>query len=93
MLTNSNDLLNLILAICAVWLTVFICWLLFYATMILKKVNETMTRITLTLSLVDQLVTMIKNKINDFGKTIGAVVQTVSNISGVLKNKKTQSKK
>lgn len=40
LLENSKDLLNIVLAFAIVWLTVFLCWLLYYLVMIFKNAKE-----------------------------------------------------
>lgn len=40
LLENSRDLLNIVLAFAIVWLTVFLCWLLYYVVMVFKNTKE-----------------------------------------------------
>jgi hypothetical protein len=44
-LENSRDVLNLILAFAIVWLTVFLCWLLYYLVMTARSVRKTIEEI------------------------------------------------
>jgi predicted PurR-regulated permease PerM len=55
MLETSSDLLNIVIAFCVLWLTVFICWFLYYIVTTIKRVSET----------ADQLAKMAGN-VNDF---------------------------
>lgn len=40
MLENSKDLLYIVLSFCVLWLTIFICWLIYYLVSILRNANE-----------------------------------------------------
>ncbi len=93
MFVTSNDLLNLVIAICVVWLTVFLCWALYYTAMILKKINDTLEKISTTLSLVDQFINSVKTKVDSFGQTIATVVKIVNDLTDKAKSKKTNNKK
>ena len=75
------------------WLTVFICWSLYYTAMILKKTNQTLEQVTTTLSLIDQFVSSAKSKIDDFGKTITAIINVAGNLASLVKGKKTVTRK
>jgi hypothetical protein len=39
MLENSKDLLFIVLSFCALWITVFLCWLIYYLVSILRNTN------------------------------------------------------
>lgn len=42
MFETSKDLFYIILSFCILWLTVFLCWFLFYLIRILKQTNDLM---------------------------------------------------
>ena len=93
MFVTSRDLLNLVIAICALWLTVFVCWALYYTAMILKKVNDTLERVTSTLALIDQFFSSAKAKVDNFGQTVSTVVKVANDLTNMVKNKKATTKK
>ena len=45
LLENSRDLLNIVLAFAIVWLTVFLCWLLYYLVMVARSVKKTVEEV------------------------------------------------
>lgn len=45
MLDTSKDILYIVLAFCSVWVTVFLCWALYYFAMTMKHANEIITEI------------------------------------------------
>ena len=42
MVETTKDLFYIILSFCVLWLTVFLCWFLFYLIKILRQTNELM---------------------------------------------------
>ena len=74
MLETSKDLLNLVIAFCILWFTVFLCWMLFYFASILKKVNEVMGKMTGTLDAVTQFFTKAKEKLDSFGSSLSVIL-------------------
>ncbi|HPV70825.1 MAG TPA: hypothetical protein PKY08_02940 [Candidatus Magasanikbacteria bacterium] len=40
MLENSKDLLYIVLSFCILWLTVFLCWFIYYLVSILRGANN-----------------------------------------------------
>ena len=40
---TSQDIFYLVLAFCVLWLTVFLCWALYYLIRLLKQSNEVLT--------------------------------------------------
>ena len=40
MLETSKDLLYVVLSLCILWFTVFLCWLLYQAGRVLKNANK-----------------------------------------------------
>lgn len=45
MFDTSKDILYIVLAFCSVWLTIFLCWALYYFAMTMKNANEVISEI------------------------------------------------
>lgn len=45
MFDTSKDILYIVLAFCSVWLTIFLCWALYYFAMTIKNANEVISEI------------------------------------------------
>lgn len=91
MIENSRDILNLVIAFCVLWFTIFICWFIYYMISTIKKLHDSINFFHNTLSSFNELVEATKNKIIDstsgfklFGMLIGKGVDL---ISSVIKNK------
>ncbi len=75
--SSSQDLLFLVLAICAVWLTAFLCWLLYQAVRFLKNANSIIENITDKLEIISQGVQFMREKVD-------GVSRQMSSVSGML---------
>lgn len=74
MLENSKDLLNIVIAFCVLWFTIFLCWMIYYMAMILKRVSNVMDVVTNTLQAVESFFDKAKEKVNSFGSTLSTLV-------------------
>ncbi len=74
MLETSKDLLNLVIAFCVLWFTVFLCWMLFYFASILKKINDVMGKMTGTLEAVTNFFEKAKEKLDNFGSSLSVIL-------------------
>ncbi len=75
MIENSKDILYIVLAFCALWLTIFICWMIYYFAMILKKIYQVTETFTKTLEAMESFFNKAKEKVNSFGATFSTLVE------------------
>ena len=92
MLETSLDLLYIIIAFCILWLTIFICWWLFYIVMIIRRVYQITKTIKEKLKLIDELTQTAKNKLEHASLYVDLAAQGIGKIIGYIKNKKTERK-
>jgi len=59
---QSQDILYIVLAFCALWITAFMCWLIWQVAMILKNVNDTMTEAREKIGKIEEAITAIRGK-------------------------------
>ncbi|MFH1610655.1 MAG: hypothetical protein ABIA91_02080 [Patescibacteria group bacterium] len=90
MLETSLDLLYIIIAFCILWLTIFICWWLFYIVMIIRRVYQIIKTIKEKLKLIDELTQTAKNKLEHASLYVDLAAQGIGKIIGYIKNKKTE---
>lgn len=88
MLENSKDLLNIVIAFCVLWLTIFICWVIYYFAMILKRVYQVMETFTKTLDAIRDFFEKTKEKVANLGTTIAAAVEIGKKVSEYVSEKK-----
>jgi len=87
MLETSKDLLNIVIALAVLWLTVFLCWMIYYMAMILKKINEVMEKVTSTLDAIAGFFTKAKEKVNSVGTTLAAAMEIGKKVVALVKEK------
>lgn len=95
-INNSQDLLNIIIALSVLLFTIFSCWAIYYLARILqqffKVVKETRDR----LHKFDELIKMVKEKIEHSASYLPLIVEGVKKLVELMKNraeKKKRSKK
>lgn len=92
MLENSKDVLNLVIAFCVLWFTVFVCWTIYYFGMILKRINVVTEALTDVLESAKDFMDKTKEKINSVGATLGAIMQIGEQVVGYFSAKKANKK-
>ena len=92
MLETSKDLLYVAIAFCVLWLTIFICWMIYYFAMILKKVNHVMETFTKTLDAVRDFFEKAREKVSNAGTAIAAAVELGKKVADFVEEKKANKK-
>jgi len=92
MLENSQDVLNLVIAFCVLWFTVFVCWTIYYFGMILKRINTVTEALTDVLEAAKDFMDKTKERINSVGATLGAIVQLGEQAISYFSSKKSDKK-
>lgn len=77
---TSKDFLFVILALCILWFTVFLCWLLYQAGRVLKNANQIIESVTSKLELINDAVQYMKGKMDHVSKNMGAVSGLMSTV-------------
>lgn len=62
MIESSKDVLNLTLAFCSIWITVLLCWLLFYLISTIKKTHDVVSFLSKILISANDFITDLKQK-------------------------------
>lgn len=71
--TSSQDILYIVLSICIVWFTVFLCWLLFQAARVLRNANKVVEGLMHQLELISSAVDFIRKKVDGLSSSMGVV--------------------
>ena len=93
MLETSKDLLYLVIAFCILWITVFFCWLLYYFISIIGSVRGVIKSVKEKLEKVDELINLIKDKVEHSTTYLGVIVNGVGKIIDYIKDKKDKDSK
>ncbi len=82
MFNTSGDILNLVLAACAVILTVFIVWAVYYLGKVLRDASRVATSVRLKLELVDRILTLVKDKLEKGASHLGLIADSALKLVG-----------
>ena len=89
LISTSQDIFFLVLAFCALWITVLVAWLLYYVISIIRQMHTTMTSLKRTYKAVGSKVSLLKDN--------SLVTLLATNAAGILgsliKNKYAKRKK
>jgi hypothetical protein len=83
-LETSKDILNLVLAFCALWFTAFLCWLLWYVISILRDVTAVVREIHEKIAAIDRAVHAAKEKIESHFGSFGAAAAGIKMLGSYL---------
>lgn len=81
MLETSKDVLYIVLALCALWLTVFLCWVIYYVAMLLKQAYDFTKGARQTLIKFEALVDLVKSKLERSGSHLMLLVESVGQLT------------
>ena len=76
----SLDLLYIVLALCILWFTVFLCWLLYQAARFLKNANDIVESVSEKLELIAEAVEFIRAKVDKMTNSMGVVSKLTSSL-------------
>jgi len=88
MLNTSKDILYLVLSFCILWITVFICWLLYYFISTVGGVRKIVKGVEDKVAKVDALLNLVKEKVEHSATYLGLLVEGIAKVVGYLKDKK-----
>lgn len=65
MIDTSKDILFLVIAFCVLWITVFLCWMFYYVTRILKNANEIAEEFRSRLQILTEAINYVRGKVEN----------------------------
>ncbi len=65
MIESSKDILYLVIAFCVLWITVFLCWMFYYVTRILKNANEIAEEFRSRLQILTEAINYVRGKVEN----------------------------
>ena len=80
MFATSKDLLFIVLSLCILWFTVFLCWLIYQAARVLKNANEIIENLTHKLELISEAVSFIRGKVDHLSSSMGTVSGMITSL-------------
>ncbi len=78
LLSSSQDLLYVVLALSILWFTIFLCWLLYQAARVLKNANDIIESVSQKLEMLVDAVEFMKEKVDGMSSHMGVVGRLAS---------------
>jgi len=89
---QSQDILYIVLAFCALWVTAFMCWLIWQIAMILKNVNDTMSEAREKMAKIEEAITGIRGKFEKATVGLSFIADSVRKVVEYAIDKKIDKK-
>lgn len=77
MLENSKDLLFIVLSFCALWITVFLCWLIYYIVSITRNANTVVEELRDRFRGIEEAIRSIRDRMEHATSSLGFVSEGV----------------
>ncbi|MBI4091060.1 MAG: hypothetical protein HY422_03475 [Candidatus Komeilibacteria bacterium] len=84
MLENSRDILNYTLAAAAVFLTFFICWILWYVVGMFRDMRKVMRDVTKTIEKFNTVLDFAKEKISSVSAVFPLIIKATEKIAETI---------
>ena len=85
---TSRDILNIVLSVCALWISIFLCWLLYYAAQVTRQGYHVIKDFNKKLQRIDDAVQSIRQKFEHSSMYLGLVAEGVKELAKYLIEKK-----
>ncbi|MCX6740086.1 MAG: hypothetical protein NTZ49_02560 [Candidatus Parcubacteria bacterium] len=93
MIETTKDILFLVLAFVVLLLTIFLCWALYYLTMILREFKKITFDVRRKIVLVETVINALKERIEHTSSYMKLLVESAGNIVEFLKDRKDEKDK
>ncbi len=87
---NSKDILYLVISFCIVWITVFLCWLLYYVMRLVRNANRIVEEFRMRLQALTDTINYIRGKVEDIS---GLMTMATEGVGGFVKRAVTKKAK
>lgn len=84
------DVLYIVLAFCALWLTAGIFWIIWQVATVIRTVSSAVDQVQETMGKIEMAITGIRSKFDNTSASLGAVVHTATKAVEYLIEKKTK---
>ena len=100
MWSTSNDILNLVLSLCVLALTFFLCWAIYYFVVSVHKIHKIVNRVEQGVTKAEEIMALAKDKLKNsstyfmiLGEIAKRAMEFVQEKQASRREKKTDKKK
>lgn len=91
LIENSKDLLNVVIAFCVLWLTIFLAWFIYYLAMIMREVFKATKEIKERVKKVDEAIKIFKEKMEHSAMYLSLIGEGIKKIVEIVKERKSKN--
>lgn len=88
MIETSKDILYLVISFCVLWVTVFLCWMFYYVTKILKNTNQIVEEFRMRLQTLTEAINYIRGKVENISSLMTLATEGVGGFAKKFVTKK-----
>jgi hypothetical protein len=88
MFTTSNDVLNLVLALCLIALTFFLCWAIYYFIVSVQKFYRIVRRAEEGVTKAEEILDLAKDKLKSSGMYVSVLAEVAKKAMNFVQEKK-----
>jgi len=96
MFSTSSDILNLVLSVCLVLLTFFLCWAIYYFVASVQKIHKLIKRVESGVTKAEEIINLAKDKLKNsatYFMILGEIAKRAMEFVQTKRDKKAASKK
>ena len=90
MFETSKDILYLVISFCVLWVTVFLCWMFYYVTKILKNTNQIVEEFRMRLQTLTEAINYIRGKVENISSLMTLATEGVGGFAKKFVTKKAE---
>lgn len=84
MFSSGQDLLFIVLSLCILWFTVFLCWLLYQAARVLRNANRMVEHALEKLELIADAMKFVRERVEKITGSMGTMTTMVASLAEKL---------
>ncbi len=96
MFSTSNDILNLVLSVCLISLSFFLCWAIYYFVVSVQRIHKLIKRVEKGMTKAEEIIDIAKDKLKNsttYFMVLGEIAKKAMEFVQEKKEKKTASKR
>jgi len=87
LIQDSRDLLYVVLAFCALWLTIFLAWFIYYLAMMLRQFYLVVKSMRERIDKIDEVIKAVKEKVEQGASVLHLISEGVHKIADLAKER------
>ena len=88
---ESRDILFIVLAFCALWFTAFLCWLMYQAAVLMKRLHGLVDEMKVKVADLEDAVHSMRRKFDGNIAMVAGIADGIRNVIEVLRDRKRRS--